>query len=53
MKGDVVLTRPAPGWVSVIKVHCTPHRGLQNRTPREVLLAWEAIQLSEAPHIQL
>jgi putative transposase len=30
--------------------HNRPHQGLQNRTPREPFLAWEAIQLSEAPH---
>jgi putative transposase len=32
--------------------HNRPHQGLQNRTPREAFLAWEAMQLSKAPHVQ-
>jgi len=31
--------------------HNRPHQGLQNRTPREVFLAWEAMQPSEAPRV--
>ena len=31
--------------------HNRPHQGLQNRTPHEAFSAWEAIQLSEAPHV--
>jgi putative transposase len=31
--------------------HNRPHQGLQNRTPHEAFLAWEAIQLSEAPNV--
>jgi transposase InsO family protein len=32
--------------------HNRPHQSLQNRTPHEAFLAWEAIQLSEAPNVQ-
>lgn len=31
--------------------HERPHQSLQNRTPREAFLAWQAIQLSEAPNV--
>jgi putative transposase len=31
--------------------HRRPHQSLQNRTPHEAFLAWQAIQLSEAPHV--
>ena len=33
--------------------HRRPHQGLKNRTPRKAFLAWQAIQLSEAPHVQI
>jgi putative transposase len=31
--------------------HRRPHQSLQNRTPHEAFLAWQAIQLYEAPHV--
>jgi putative transposase len=32
--------------------HNRPHQSLKNRTPHEAFLAWQAIQLSEAPNVQ-
>lgn len=39
-------------WIEEYNHH-RPHQGLQNRTPHEAFLAWEAIQLSEAPNVQI
>jgi putative transposase len=33
--------------------HNRPHQALQNRTPHEAFLAWEALQLSVAPSVQI
>lgn len=38
-------------WIDEYNHH-RPHQSLQNRTPHEAFLAWEAIQLSEAPNVQ-
>jgi len=39
-------------WIEEYNRH-RPHQSLQNRTPHEAFLAWQAIQLSEAPHVQI
>jgi putative transposase len=33
--------------------HRRPHQGIKNRTPHQAFLACQAIQLSEAPHVQI
>jgi putative transposase len=42
---------PIGRWIADYN-HNRPHQSLQNRTPHEAFLAWEAIQLSEAPNVQ-
>ena len=37
-------------WIAEYN-HDRPHQSLRNRTPHEAFLAWQAIQLSEAPHV--
>jgi putative transposase len=39
-------------WIAEYN-HDRPHQSLQNRTPHEAFLAWQAIQLSEAPNVQI
>ncbi|MBZ5703011.1 MAG: IS3 family transposase [Acidobacteriia bacterium] len=39
-------------WIAEYN-HDRPHQSLRNRTPHEAFLAWQAIQLSEAPHVQI
>lgn len=39
-------------WITEYN-HDRPHQSLRNRTPHETFLAWQAIQLSEAPHVQI
>jgi putative transposase len=39
-------------WIAEYN-HERPHQSLQNRTPHEAFLAWQAIQLSEAPNAQI
>ena len=37
-------------WIEEYNLN-RPHQSLQNRTPHEAFLAWQAVQLSEAPHV--
>jgi putative transposase len=39
-------------WIAEYN-HERPHQSLENRTPHQAFLAWQAIQLSEAPHVQI
>jgi len=39
-------------WIAEYN-HDRPHQSLRNRTPHEAFLAWQAIQLSEAPNVQI
>jgi putative transposase len=39
-------------WIAEYN-HERPHQSLKNRTPHEAFLAWQAIQLSEAPNVQI
>lgn len=39
-------------WIAEYN-HDRPHQSLRNRTPHQAFLAWQAIQLSEAPHVQI
>lgn len=39
-------------WIAEYN-HDRPHQSLENRTPHEAFLAWQAVQLSEAPHVQI
>ena len=39
-------------WIAEYN-HDRPHQSLKNRTPHEAFLAWQAIQLSEAPNVQI
>ena len=39
-------------WIEECK-HNRPHQSVQNRTPHEAFLAWGAMQISEAPNVQI
>jgi transposase InsO family protein len=39
-------------WIAEYN-HERPHQSPQDRTPHEAFLARQAIQLSEAPHVQI